>query len=44
MIRVERPIMGRIARQYADCIVLTTDNPRSENAQDIVQEYCVWDR
>ncbi len=32
-----RPIMGTIAATYADLIVLTTDNPRSEDAAVIVQ-------
>ncbi|MCL4379977.1 UDP-N-acetylmuramoyl-L-alanyl-D-glutamate--2,6-diaminopimelate ligase [Candidatus Dependentiae bacterium] len=31
----KRPMMGSIAEQYADCIVLTTDNPRSEPVEDI---------
>ncbi len=33
-----RPIMGEIASKYADQIILTTDNPRSEDAQKIAEE------
>lgn len=36
--RSKRPIMGRIAAQFADGVYITTDNPRSENARDIAQE------
>ncbi len=32
----KRPIMGRIASELADQIILTSDNPRDEEAQDIV--------
>ena len=34
----KRPLMGSIAEQYADRIVLTTDNPRSESNKTIVAE------
>ena len=30
--------MGEIASKYADQIILTTDNPRSEDAQKIAEE------
>ncbi len=36
--RTKRPIMGRIASQYADAVVLTNDNPRSEEPELILQE------
>lgn len=39
--KVKRPIMGGIAAHYADCVVLTTDNPRSEEQQTIVEEILV---
>lgn len=31
----KRPLMGALAAEYADLIILTTDNPRSEEPQDI---------
>lgn len=34
----KRPLMGKIADEYADEIVLTNDNPRSESADDIIQQ------
>lgn len=34
----KRPIMGDIAAQYGDLIFITTDNPRSENPQAIVDQ------
>jgi|TARA_B110000483_G_scaffold178035_1_gene210583 UDP-N-acetylmuramoyl-L-alanyl-D-glutamate--2,6-diaminopimelate ligase len=34
----KRPLMGSIAEQYADRIVLTADNPRSESNKNIVAE------
>jgi len=33
----KRPEMGRIAVQESDCVIVTSDNPRSENPQTIVQ-------
>lgn len=34
----KRPLMGRIAEQLADQVVLTDDNPRGEDSQLIIQE------
>ncbi len=34
----KRPVMGQIAEQLADAMVLTDDNPRSESPQAIVTE------
>lgn len=34
--RQKRPIMGRIAGAYADTVVVTSDNPASENPMDII--------
>jgi len=36
--RTKRPIMGRIASELADHVVLTSDNPRSEAPELILQE------
>jgi UDP-N-acetylmuramoyl-L-alanyl-D-glutamate--2,6-diaminopimelate ligase len=39
--RTKRPLMGRIAEQYCDCVIITNDNPRTEEpsviAADIVR-------
>ena len=32
----KRPIMGEIAGRYADFLVVTSDNPRTENPMDII--------
>jgi UDP-N-acetylmuramoyl-L-alanyl-D-glutamate--2,6-diaminopimelate ligase len=34
---VKRPLMGRIAERYAAQVIITQDNPRDENSQDITQ-------
>jgi UDP-N-acetylmuramoyl-L-alanyl-D-glutamate--2,6-diaminopimelate ligase len=36
--RTKRPIMGEVATRLADLVVITSDNPRSENARDIIDE------
>ncbi|CUX96456.1 UDP-N-acetylmuramoyl-L-alanyl-D-glutamate--2,6-diaminopimelate ligase [Candidatus Doolittlea endobia] len=34
----KRPLMGAIAEQYADLVIITDDNPRNETAQDIIND------
>lgn len=34
----KRPLMGEIAEKYADTIVITSDNPRSEDPQKIAED------
>lgn len=36
--RTKRPLMGEIASTYADRIVLTDDNPRHEQSEQIIEE------
>jgi UDP-N-acetylmuramoyl-L-alanyl-D-glutamate--2,6-diaminopimelate ligase len=36
--KTKRPVMGNIAAQWADVIILTADNPRSEDPQDIINQ------
>ncbi len=36
--RGKRPIMGRIAGERADLVIITSDNPRSESPDDILDE------
>lgn len=36
--KTKRPIMGKIAEEYADYVVITDDNPRHENAKLIVAD------
>jgi len=35
--KLKRPLMGKISAQIADQIIITTDNPRTEDAQVIAQ-------
>jgi len=35
---LKRPIMARIACEESDKVILTSDNPRSENPDDIIQQ------
>jgi UDP-N-acetylmuramoyl-L-alanyl-D-glutamate--2,6-diaminopimelate ligase len=34
----KRPLMGKVASELADGVIVTSDNPRSENANDIIQD------
>ncbi|MEO0114898.1 MAG: UDP-N-acetylmuramoyl-L-alanyl-D-glutamate--2,6-diaminopimelate ligase [candidate division WOR-3 bacterium] len=36
--KTKRPIMGRIATELADFVVLTSDNPRDEDPQKIIED------
>ncbi len=36
--RGKRPLMGRIAEQYSDMVIITDDNPRTEDPAGIVQD------
>ncbi|HLB73298.1 MAG TPA: UDP-N-acetylmuramoyl-L-alanyl-D-glutamate--2,6-diaminopimelate ligase, partial [Sedimentisphaerales bacterium] len=39
--RTKRPRMARVAEQYGDFIVVTSDNPRTERPEDIINEIIV---
>ncbi|MBS4535415.1 UDP-N-acetylmuramoyl-L-alanyl-D-glutamate--2,6-diaminopimelate ligase [Clostridium sp. D2Q-14] len=39
--RSKRPKMGRIASKYSDICVLTSDNSRTENTDDIIEEILI---
>jgi len=36
--RTKRPLMGKIAAQFADEIIVTSDNPRTEDPERIIQD------
>jgi len=36
--RTKRPRMARVAEQFADFIIVTSDNPRTENPDDIISD------
>lgn len=36
--KAKRPIMGKIAEKYADYAIVTSDNPRHENANEIIEQ------
>ena len=36
--RGKRPLMGKIAAEYSDLAILTSDNPRNEDPREIIEE------
>jgi len=36
--KIKRPLMGNIAAQYCDTVILTSDNPRTEDPADIMED------
>jgi UDP-N-acetylmuramoyl-L-alanyl-D-glutamate--2,6-diaminopimelate ligase len=51
--KTKRPLMGKAADQFSDIIIITSDNPRSENPEQIIKEievgvtkdhHCITDR
>ena len=36
--REKRPLMGKAAEKYSDLIILTSDNPRDENPEEIIKD------
>lgn len=36
--RTKRPLMGKVARDLADHVIITSDNPRTEDPMDIIGE------
>ena len=39
--RAKRPVMGRIAAELSDLVVVTSDNPRSEEPRSIIEQILV---
>jgi UDP-N-acetylmuramoyl-L-alanyl-D-glutamate--2,6-diaminopimelate ligase len=37
---MKRPLMGEAANKFADFIIVTSDNPRFENQEDIINQVC----
>lgn len=38
--KAKRPIMGAIAAEYASLVVVTSDNPRTEQPEQIIEDIC----
>ncbi len=36
--KTKRPLMGKVAEKYSDVIILTSDNPRFENPNSIIED------
>ena len=39
--RLKRPLMARAAEEYSDWVIVTSDNPRSEEPKEIIKEICI---
>ncbi len=39
--KTKRPIMGKIAEKYSDVVIVTSDNPRTENPETIIDDIVV---
>ncbi|QOR36222.1 UDP-N-acetylmuramoyl-L-alanyl-D-glutamate--2,6-diaminopimelate ligase [Clostridium sp. 'deep sea'] len=39
--KTKRPIMGEMAAEYADNIIVTSDNPRTEDPKQIIEDICL---
>lgn len=39
--KTKRPIMGSIAARYSDFVIITSDNPRTENPSEIIKDILV---
>ncbi|MFY7698501.1 MAG: UDP-N-acetylmuramoyl-L-alanyl-D-glutamate--2,6-diaminopimelate ligase [Legionella sp.] len=38
--KTKRAMMGRVAAQYSDVVIITSDNPRSEDPRKIIDDVC----
>ncbi|MDX8336991.1 UDP-N-acetylmuramoyl-L-alanyl-D-glutamate--2,6-diaminopimelate ligase [Candidatus Cetobacterium colombiensis] len=36
--KIKRPVMAKIAEKYSDLVIVTSDNPRTENPNDIIKD------
>jgi len=36
--KTKRPIMGKVSEEHSDWIIVTSDNPRKENPEDIIKD------
>jgi UDP-N-acetylmuramoyl-L-alanyl-D-glutamate--2,6-diaminopimelate ligase len=36
--KTKRPVMAKVAAELSDIVILTSDNPRSEDPQDIIND------
>jgi len=36
--RTKRPVMGKLATEICDHVIITSDNPRNESPEDIIRE------